>query len=99
MLDANERLLAIAQTVADTYATNKKVQASAVIGSVARRQADAFSDIDMSIFYDTLPTEDEVAAGREALHAAEWHRLLSGEADAFADSFLIDGVECQVIHV
>src|SRR5258706_4129845 len=99
MSDANQQLLAIAQSVANTYAANKKAKAAVVVGSVARRQADPFSDIDMTVMYEEMPTEEEIQAGREALNGADWKRFPGGEADAVADSFLVNGVECQVGHV
>ena len=98
MQDANGRLLALARRVAAMYTAGEKARASAVLGSVARRESDAFSDIDLGIYYDTMPTEEEVTAGREALNATHLVRLPGGSDEAIADIFTVDGVECQVIH-
>lgn len=97
MQDRNERLLALARRVAAVYTASGKAAASAVLGSVARQQSDAFSDIDLGVYYETMPTDAEIAAGRAALGGANWLRI-SASADAVADSFGVDGVECQVIH-
>src|SRR6478672_3283126 len=98
MRDTDERLLALARRVAAVYTASGAARASAVIGSVARRQTDAYSDIDLAVYYDTLPTEVEIAAGRDALGATRWLRIPGASDDGVADSFSVDGVECQVIH-
>jgi len=98
MQDLYDQLLARAQKVAAVYAAHPRARAAILVGSVARRQYDAYSDIDMTVFYDQLPAEDEVRAGREAVGASDWMRFPGGDAEEFADSFLLDGVECQVGH-
>jgi predicted nucleotidyltransferase len=50
---------AIAKRIAATYLANPKVRAIGVVGSVARGQADAYSDIDMSICYKEFSSKDE----------------------------------------
>jgi predicted nucleotidyltransferase len=98
MPDIYQQLLDRARRVASIYGAHPQARAVIVVGSLARGQYDAYSDIDMTVFYERMPTDDEIRAGREAAQAAEWMRFPGGEADEFADSFLIDGVECQVIH-
>lgn len=98
MQDANARLLTLARRVAVAYTAGGKARASAVLGSVARRESDAFSDIDLGIYYEAMPTEEEVVAGREALHAIHLMRLPRASDEGIADIFTVDGVECQVIH-
>ena len=98
MPDLYQQLLDRAQRVASIYGAHPHARAVIVVGSLARRQYDAYSDIDMTVFYDAMPTEDEIRTGREVAQATEWMRFPGGEADEFADSFLVDGVECQVGH-
>ena len=97
MQETDGRLLALARRVAAVYTASEKARASAVLGSVARRQSDAFSDIDLGVYYAAMPTEEEVAAGRDVLAGADWLRIFTS-ADALADSFTVNGVECQIIH-
>lgn len=98
MQDTNERLLARARRVAAIYGAGGKAVAGAVLGSVARGQSDAVSDIDLGIYYAAMPTDEEIASGRDALNGTNWLRISGANADAVADSFVVDGVECQVIH-
>lgn len=98
MPDLYEQLLGRAQQVASVYGALPQARAVIVVGSLARRQYDAFSDIDMTAFYDKAPTDDQARAGREALGATDWMRFPGGEQDEFADSFQLGGVEVQVGH-
>lgn len=52
MNEASEQRQALAKKIAIAYITNPKVKAIRVAGSVARGQADAYSDIDISIYYE-----------------------------------------------
>jgi predicted nucleotidyltransferase len=92
------QLLSRAQRIAEIYGQNSKAHAVVVVGSIARKQCDEYSDVDMTVFYEAMPTEEEVRSGRDALQAREWRRFPGAEVDVFADSFLLDGVECQVGH-
>lgn len=58
MNEATEKRLALARRNAIAYLATSKVKAIGVAGSVARGQANAYSDVDMSIYYDELPTTD-----------------------------------------
>ncbi len=89
MQAVHEILLKTAQNVAAVYAAHPNARAVAVVGSLARGQTDDFSDIDMTAVYYTLPTEEEIAAGRETLGATEWRRFPSGEIDGLADFFRV----------
>jgi predicted nucleotidyltransferase len=64
MPDLYQQLLGRAQRVASIYAAHPQARAVIVVGSLARRQYDAYSDIDMTVFYENMPTEDEIRAGR-----------------------------------
>src|SRR4051812_21986503 len=99
MADARNRLLGIAKRIADGYAANPKTKAVALVGSVARNQADAFSDIDMTVYYDVMPTDEETAAARDSVPNVDWRRYPGGEPDDYFDIYYVDGVECQVGHV
>jgi predicted nucleotidyltransferase len=98
MQDTNERLLDLARRVAAIFTASGKAQASVALGSVARRQSDTYSDLDLAVYYDAMPTEEEIAAGRAALGGTDRLRLPGATADAIVDIFLVGGVECQVMH-
>jgi hypothetical protein len=90
-------LFEIAQRVLRGYAGLSGVACAAVTGSVAEGCADAHSDIDMTVYYDALPPADAIAGVRTRLGVAEllWSMGDYGE-EGFIESYLVDGVECQV---
>jgi predicted nucleotidyltransferase len=52
MKEASEQRLALARRNAAAYLAIPKVKAIGIAGSVARGEADEYSDIDMSIYYE-----------------------------------------------
>lgn len=56
------------------YTANPKVKAAMVTGSVAEGLCDEYSDIDMSIYYSDLPTDEELQIARQ--HASRFRTSL-----------------------
>lgn len=65
MNDTSRRLLNQARHLGSLYASNPEVRAVAVVGSVSRGQADAHSDTDIIVFYNELPSQEDLAQARE----------------------------------
>ena len=62
---ANTWRFDLAKRIAEAYAENPKTEVVMVAGSVGRGTADAFSDVEIDVYYSSAPTEDErVAAVR-----------------------------------
>ena len=92
--------MALARQVAAIYVRNANVQAIIVMGSAAEGHADFYSDLDMSVYYTELPSDAELEAARQQTRGAQRDWLLGDrEAGAMAESYPIDGVECQIVHV
>src|SRR6186713_808755 len=87
------QLLGIARRVLSAYARLPGVACAAVTGSVAEGCADAHSDIDMTVYYETLPPADAIAGVRTRLDVPEllWSMGDYGE-EGFIESYLVDGV-------
>ena len=81
----------LAEHAAQFYAANPKVAVVLVAGSVARGTADKFSDIELDIFWNETPSEEE----RLAPIAPAGGTLSYKEADEneWADGFFIGGVK------
>jgi len=100
MNEASTELLTLAKRIAGVYATQPNSQAIIVMGSAAEGHADFYSDLDMSVYYSELPAEVELEVARQQNGGTERNWLLGDrEAGAMAESYQIDGVECQVVHV
>ena len=71
-----------------------------ITGSSAEGHADEFSDLDMTVYYSRLPSEDSIMAVREKLGGGPvtWHVGKHSDGE-FAMAFRFQGVECQCGHV
>lgn len=71
-----------------------------VTGSVADGLSDFYSDVDMAVYHSELPGEEELASIRETLSGSAERRWLLGDRakGTVIESFVVGGVECQVIH-
>jgi hypothetical protein len=91
---------AIAQRVADAHEPLLPgALAAMVFGSTGEGIADARSDIDMSIVFDELPDEAELAAACRSAGGGEWV-WQSGQLheEGMAVSFRLDEIEVQVVY-
>jgi hypothetical protein len=100
MNEASAGRLALAQQLAPHYGASPKVAAVAVEGSVARGDADRFSDIDLAVYWEAAPTEQE----RRAIikHAGGRHVQLDAsnrDEACWSDSYEVGGAAIDVRHV
>lgn len=100
MTPESEQLYALAAYVAAPFTQLPQACAAMVTGSVAKGLADAYSDIDMSIFYtDALPDAATIDALRERLGGGpqKWGAG-SHEEGVVITAFDLAGLEVQMIH-
>lgn len=100
MTDRNQYLLELAKRNVKAYIANPKTQAAMIAGSVAEGLGDEYSDCDMSLYYNELPSEAELHLACQQNQGSE--RLwMSGDRKegGFAEGYLVNGVECQFGHV
>jgi hypothetical protein len=67
-------------------------------GSAARGDADAYSDVDLILYYDALPDE----MGREAIRTAAGggeSQVLGASETGFVEQYVVEGTYCQLGHV
>ncbi|HEY9735577.1 MAG TPA: hypothetical protein V6D06_04815, partial [Trichocoleus sp.] len=100
MTDRSQYLLELAKRNAKVYIANPKTKAVLVPGSVAEGLCDEYSDCDMSIYYDELPSKEELDWAKQQNGGSErlWIRGDRSEG-GFAESYLVNGIECQFGHV
>jgi len=100
MNEANEQRLKIARKNASNYLTNPQLKAIGITGSVARDQADAYSDIDMSIYYEKLPLEEELKATYEQNQGSDYIIYADElEEGAIVEQYFVQGIKCDFGHV
>lgn len=103
MTDHAKWRLDLAKKMAAAYAETPKTRVVMVAGSTGRGTADAYSDIEIDVYYDEAPTEGERAAavgrcGAELLGIAhdevEWEERMSfGGFPAATSTFLVSTME------
>ncbi|MBV8887097.1 MAG: nucleotidyltransferase domain-containing protein [Chroococcidiopsidaceae cyanobacterium CP_BM_RX_35] len=96
----SQYLLELAKCNVKAYIVNPKVKAAMVTGSVAEGLCDEYSDIDMSIYYEKLPSEEELQLARQQNRGSERLWIIGDYSDGgFAEAYSVHGVECQFGHV
>jgi hypothetical protein len=89
-----------ARRMAAILAEHPSVRAVMVTGSVAEGLADAVSDVDMTVYYDALPPEEEIHRTRTRVGGSEYVMYFgSVEEGGIVESYWIDGVRHDFAHV
>lgn len=99
MAEASRYLCELAAQVAAGYVAKSGPHAILLTGSAAEGLGDYFSDLDLIAYYDRLPSDDQLAAARELVHATDVRASTGGESEAFIEEYVLHGVECQVAHI
>jgi predicted nucleotidyltransferase len=99
MLDRNQYLLELVKRNVKAYLANPKTKAVMVTGSVAEGECDEYSDCDVCLYYDELPTDAELQFARQQNQGAELIEILGDRREgAFGESLLMNGIEFQFAH-
>ena len=88
-----------AERIAAFYAGHQEVEAVALIGSVAHGWADAYSDIEIAVFWRSDPTEERRRQIAAQVGASDRHE--SGfltEIQAWCEDYALDGVKIDLGH-
>jgi Nucleotidyltransferase domain len=99
MNEASAGRFALAQQLAPHYDASPKVAAVAVAGTVARGDADRFSDIDLAVFWSHAPTEQErraiiKRAGGRQVQLFPYNR----DEACWSETYEVGGVTIDVRH-
>ncbi len=97
--EASRSLIALAKRVAAEYVVQTGPRAILLTGSAAEGISDSFSDLDLIVYYDRLPSPDDLAAGRASLQATNIRTSSGEEPNSFLEEYVLQGVECQVAHL
>jgi hypothetical protein len=99
MNEASLYLLELARGNTTPYVANARAQAILVTGSCAEGESDAYSDIDTILYYDDLPTDEELEDARRSNGgtALIW-RMGERAQGSLLESYHVRGVECQFAH-
>lgn len=91
----SEWRLAKGKEVAALYEKNQKLRALVVAGSVGRGWADEWSDIELDLFWNEPPTDDDRKSVIEAAKGTiEYYYPLEG--DEWSDAYFVDGLKFEI---
>jgi hypothetical protein len=93
------RLRALATDVLGVYARRTRPDAVLLAGSAATGGADEHSDLDLLLYYETLPDDETVDAARGELDGTELRLIAPRSESGLIEQFRVDGVVCQVGHL
>jgi hypothetical protein len=88
----------LARRIAGAYRDTAHPAAALLTGSAAEGVSDRYSDLDLILYYEALPSEDALRVAREHCGANDFRLLDQGSEREFAEFYTVDGVDCQVAH-
>lgn len=91
----SEWRLARGKKIAAVYAQNPKLAALVVAGSVGRGWADEWSDIELDLFWNEPPTDEDRKSVIEAVHG-EIVYYFPLEGDEWSDAYYVDGLKFEI---
>jgi predicted nucleotidyltransferase len=95
MHDATEHLRALARRIVDAALERVPLRAALLVGSAGRGDADFYSDLDLLVYVDELPTDDTLDEIRAAVGGVNPIRRERTE-HACGEEFELDGVRTEV---
>jgi hypothetical protein len=96
--EASQHLIALAKRNAEIYKTLPELRALIVTGSSVEGVSDYYSDIDMILYYDTLPSEEALAAAAEHNGGTNRRQLAPRGDEQAIEQYDVRGVACQFAH-
>lgn len=100
MNEASAWRAALARKIAPTYAANANVAAVILGGSVSRGWADRYSDIEIGVFWQQPPTDDERRAAIEQNSGWLWRFFpFDPESQSWSEDHYIGGVKIDPVHL
>ena len=99
-MEASQYLLALAKNKIQAYTSHPKAKAAMVTGSTATGQADVYSDVEMFIYYEQLPSIKQLQLARQQNNGSEPIRILGNYDEGFwGEFYFIDEIEFQIGNV
>lgn len=97
MNEASQYLLALAKQKIRAYTNHPLAKSAMITGSTATGEADYYSDIEMFIYYDRLPSKEELQFARQQNHGSDPIRIFEGMSEGhFGEFYFVDGIQFQV---
>ena len=97
MNQASKYLLELAKQKIQPYIANPQTRAAKNTGTAARGEADFYSDVEMFIYYEQLPSKEELQFARQQNQGSQPILTIDDYSNGwFGEIYYIDGVEFQI---
>jgi predicted nucleotidyltransferase len=97
MENYSTKLLELAKQVTTIYKDWEGIKAIAITSSISRNQATEYSDCDIALMYDKLPSDDFLEKAYKYNNGKN-RKVFSKTEDAIVEFYYVNGVECQFSH-
>jgi hypothetical protein len=92
-------LRGLADRLLAAYLRETRPDAALLAGSAVTGGADEHSDVDLLLYYDTLPNDAAVEAARTELGGGDLRWLAPRSDEGLIEQYVVDGTHCQVAHI
>src|SRR3954465_13782622 len=99
MTDESRYLVSLAQRIAAAYLAATAPRAILLTGSAATGESDRYSDLDLIMYYESLPSPEQCAAARATLQPSDSRIIATDETGATIEELTLHGVTCQGVHI
>ena len=94
-----ERLRTLARRIGDVVVEEVAPRSVLLTGSAATGEADFYSDIDLIVYCDELPTEERIEVVIDRLGGEDCRHIYPRTEDEHGESFELGGIQCQLAFV
>jgi nucleotidyltransferase-like protein len=94
-----EHLRALARRIGDVVVEETAPRSVMLTGSTATGEADLYSDLDLIVYCDDLPTEERIGAVIERVGGADRRHIYPRTDDEHGESFELGRLQCQLAFV
>jgi uncharacterized protein YutE (UPF0331/DUF86 family) len=94
-----DRLRALAGRVADVVVEEIAPRSVLLTGSAATGEADFYSDIDLIVYCDELPSEERIGSVIERVGGEDRRHIYPRTEDEHGESFEVGRIQCQLAFV
>ena len=99
MTSHSEQLLRLGRSILVPYSELPGAVCTIITGSAAEGLADEFSDLDMIVYYASMPDEQQIRSIRQHIGGGPLTWSVGAHADGeFGEGFRVQGVDCQICH-
>jgi hypothetical protein len=100
MNDESRWLVGLARQIMPVYMRHPGARAAMVTGSAARGEADRYSDLDVVVYYEDVPSLDELDSDREENGGeGKARRTVASDGSRVAELHYVRGVRCDISHL